>query len=197
MFSEEVLTELLDKRYLIFAPKNPKDLRNQYPELLEYPEFRPEVIKQYDILFVWWFRCAASPYYDMQDSEKLKLCVERSYPTDQQKENKFREFSAGIPDNIKSACKRMESFNLSARVENYLYTKRVRENCKELLAKKVEDMDPDEQESWSKRAAAIWKLFEETTKTLEKGGFGVSEQNDTLVSEVDGSVRAFRQSGGR
>jgi hypothetical protein len=143
---------------------------------------------------VWWFRCSASPYYDMEDAEKLENCVRISYPTEQQRESKLKEFKTGFPDNIKSAFKRMESFNLGARVENYLYTQRVRENCKEMLAVDIATMDLEEQESWSKRAPGIWRLLEETSKTLEKGGFGVVEREQTVVDELDGSVRAFRQS---
>ena len=63
-----------------------------------------------------------------------------------------------------------------------------------MLAVDIATMDLEEQESWSKRAPGIWKLMEETSKTLEKGGFGVVEREQTIVDELDGSVRAFRQS---
>jgi|688.fasta_scaffold913264_2 hypothetical protein len=192
--NEQIIEQMLERRYLIFAPKNAKDLRVQYPELAEYAEFRPEAIKTHDLLFVWWFRCAASPYYDMEDSEKLESCVRLAYPTEQQRESKLKEFKAQFPDNIKSAFKRMESFNLAARVENYLYTQRVRDNCKAMLAVDINTMDIEEQESWSKRAPAIWRLLEETSKALEKGGFGVVESENTTVEELDGSVKSFRQS---
>jgi hypothetical protein len=192
--NEQIIEQMLERRYLIFAPKNGKDLRVQYPELVEYAEFRPEAIKTHDLLFVWWFRCSASPYYDMEDAEKLEPCVRVAYPTEQQRESKFKEFKAQFPDNIKSAFKRMESFNLGARVENYLYTQRVRDNCKAMLAVDINTMDIEEQESWSKRAPAIWRLLEETSKTLEKGGFGVVESDNTIVDELDGSVKSFRQS---
>jgi hypothetical protein len=192
--NEQIIEQMLERRYLIFAPKNAKDLRVQYPELVEYAEFRPEAIKTHDLLFVWWFRCSASPYYDMEDAEKLEHCVRVAYPTEQQRESKLKEFKAQFPDNIKSAFKRMESFNLGARVENYLYTQRVRDNCKAMLAVDINTMDIEEQESWSKRAPAIWRLLEETSKTLEKGGFGVVESDNTIVDELDGSVKSFRQS---
>jgi hypothetical protein len=192
--NEQIIEQMLERRYLIFAPKNGKDLRVQYPELVEYAEFRPEAIKTHDLLFVWWFRCSASPYYDMEDAEKLEPCVRVAYPTEQQRESKLKEFKAQFPDNIKSAFKRMESFNLGARVENYLYTQRVRDNCKAMLAVDINTMDIEEQESWSKRAPAIWRLLEETSKTLEKGGFGVVESDNTIVDELDGSVKSFRQS---
>lgn len=192
--STEVTEQMLQKRYLIFAPKNGKDLRVQYPELSEYPEFKQEQIKSHDLLFVWWFRCSASPYADMDDKDKLEACIKIAYPTEQQRESKLNEFKQQFPDNIKSAFRRMESFNLGARIENYLYTLRVRKNCKTILGMDADMMDAEEQESWSKRAPGIWRLMEETAKALEKGSFGVSEAEDTLVNELDGSVRSFRQS---
>lgn len=191
---DEVIKLLLEKRYLIFAPKNLKDLRIQYPELLDYAEFSTSQIKTHDLLFVWWFKCVSSPYYDVDDAEKLQPCIDIAYPTEQQRLSRAKDFSFGFPDNIKSAFKRMESFNLIARIENYLYTLRVRENCKAMLGNDVSIMDPEEQESWSKRAPGIWKLMEETSKTLERGGFGVAEYDDTSVNEADGAVRNFRQS---
>lgn len=192
--TSDIIEKMLERKYLIFAPKNAKDLRVQYPELLDYPEFKADAIKTHDLLFVWWFRCSASPYNDIEDAEKLEKCVNIAYPTQQQRESKLKEFKVGFPDNVKNAFKRMEAFNLGARVENYLYTLRVRENCKEMLAVDIATMDLEEQESWSKRAPGIWKLMEETSKTLEKGGFGVVEREQTIVDELDGSVRAFRQS---
>ena len=191
---QQIVEQLLEKRYLIFAPKNGKDLRVQYPELSDYPEFKQDQIKSHDLLFVWWFRCSASPFADVEDKDKLESCIKIAYPTEQQREAKIKEFKQQFPDNIKAAFRRMESFNLGARVENYLYTLRVRKNCKTMLEVDANMMDLEEQESWGKRAPGIWRLMEETTKALEKGGFGVSDVDDTLVNELDGSVRSFRQS---
>jgi hypothetical protein len=63
-----------------------------------------------------------------------------------------------------------------------------------MLAVDINTMDIEEQDSWSKRAPGIWRLLEETSKTLEKGGFGVIEHDNTIVDELDGSVKSFRQS---
>lgn len=190
----ELTQELLDKTYLIFAPRNTKDLRIQYKELYDYPEFKPEVIKTHDLLFVWWMRNATSPYYELEDNEKLPLCIRAAYQTEQQREAKTKEFAGGFPESIRRAFKRMESFNLFVRVQNMLTTKMVRENCIKMLKADTDNMDPSEQESYAKRAPGLWKLLQETASSVEVGGFGVVEREDTIVEDIDGTVRAWRQS---
>ena len=187
------MSETVKPEFVIFAPKSVKDLRIQYPELSEYPEFKSSAIKHHDLLFVWWFRCAASPLHDKEDEDKLEECVRRAYPTEQQRHAKLEEFRDRIPDNLKSAFKRMEVFNLEARVENYVYTRMVRDNCKKMLAEDVEGMSPEDKDAWATRAPKLWKLLDETTTTLERGAYGVSAYEDAILDEADGSLRQFRQ----
>ena len=179
--------------YKIFTPKSAKGLLVQYPELAEYPELKPPALKMHDLLFVWWMSCECSPYFDQEDSEKLEACIECAYPTEQQRKNKLAEFRNGFPDNIRTARKRMEAFNKHARVENYLYLQTIRENCKELLKQDPKTMNEDQKDAWAKRAPGLWKLMEETMKTIERGAFGVSEEHSDVL-EDDGVLKDFRQS---
>lgn len=192
MENKKSLEELmLDNRYVIFAPMSERDLRVQWPELSDYEEFR--TLKVHDMLFVWWYRCESSPYSDDEDEEKLEKCIERAYPTEQQRAAKLTEFKERLPDTIKVACKRMESFNRTARVENYIQTKMVRDNCKAMLAADTTTMTTEDKEAWAKRAPGLWRLMDETTKTLERGAYGVAAIQDTRINEQDGTLRAFRQ----
>ncbi len=186
------MSEVAEPKYVIFAPKNVKDLRIQYPELKEYPEFSSSNIKIHDLLFVWWFRCSASPLYDLEDDDKLEYCVNKAYPTEQQRQAKLAAFQEGFPDSMKQAFKRMETFNLEARVENYIYTRTVRDNCKAMLSEDVAGMSPEDKDAWATRAPKLWKLLDETTTTLERGAYGVSTIENTMVDEADGTLRAFR-----
>jgi hypothetical protein len=70
----------------------------------------------------------------------------------------------------------------------------VRENCIKMLTADASNMDPSEQESYAKRAPGLWKLLQETASSVEVGGFGVVEREDTVVSEMDGTVKAWRSS---
>lgn len=191
---KEFEARMEDYRRVIFAPRGIKDLRSYYPELFEYPEFKPQAIKHHDLLFVWWYACACSPLYDRDDKEKLEECIHLAYPNAQQRAAKTAEFTHKIPDNIISAAKRMGTFNTHQRIENYIYTRTVRDNCKAMLGQDVSLMDSDEKDAWATRAPKLWKLLEETTRTIERGAFGVSAYEETNLDEADGTLRAFRQS---
>lgn len=184
-----------DTSYMIYAPKNAKGLLVQYPELGEYKELKPSAIKPHDLLFAWWMRCECSPYFDDEDKDKMQACIEKAYPTEQQRKSKAEEFSKGIPDNIKTAFKRMTLFNATARVEMYLYLKTVRENCKALLAQPMDGASDDTKDAWAKRAPGIWKLMKDTLADIERGAFGVTEESGAdSEDDDDGSLRDFRQS---
>lgn len=186
-----VYEQMLERRYLIFAPKGSKDLRQYYPELLEYDECKPQAIKDGDLLFAWWYACACSPLYDEQDGDKkIEECVTVAYKSPQQRLAKLAEFRNKIPDNVRAAMKRMESFNVSMRVENYLQTMAVRNNCKDFLAEQL--MSSDEKDAWANRAPKLWKLMEDTTRAIERGAFGVTTYEETNLGEADGTLRHFR-----
>jgi len=182
-----------DTSYMIYAPKNAKGLLVQYPELDEYAEFKPSAIKPHDLVFVWWMRNECSPYFNEEDKDKINKCIEKAYPTEQQRKSKTEEFSKGFPDNIKSAFKRMALFNKDARVEMYLYLKTVRENCKALLAQPMDGADDATKDAWAKRAPGLWKLMKDTLVDIERGSMGVTEDTQVDTGEMDGSLKNFRQ----
>jgi hypothetical protein len=193
---DHILDILVNKRFLVGVPKSEKDLRVQYPDMFDYPEFKRDAIRSSDdVLFVWWFRCASSPYYDLPDEKKLEKCIDRAYKSEERRRLKRDEYqNLKFPENMKAAFKRMEAINVAARVENFLYTKQVRDNCKALLGKDVTAMTPDEQDAWAKLAKIVWPMLDETTKVLERGAYGVTEAEDAAIDEDDSALRDFRNS---
>jgi hypothetical protein len=198
----ETLKALVAKRYKLFMPLNAKDLRIQYPEFKEYPEFASSKIKTHDLLFVWWFSCVTSPYYDEPDEKKVDKCIDLAYATDRQKEAKREEFLSApgaaprFPDSIKQAIRRMESFNLSARAQTMEAIQNTMENCKKVLNVDVDGLDPERRKEWFDSAPKMWKLMEEAIKAAEKGSYGVTEEyyaQDETVSD-DGAIRDYRNS---
>lgn len=180
----------------MFAPKagSKKDLKAQYPELLEYPEFKSDRLRSGDALFVWFMRCRMSPYYDMADEKKLEYCIRLSYETTSQQDTKLTEFAnLKFPDSIKAAMGRMEKFNTSARVENYVYTRTIRDACKTILAKDVKSMKPAEVDIWLSQVKSAWKLLQETATAIEGHIGGTVEEEDAGISNTEGGVRHFRQ----
>ncbi len=194
--NDELMEMALNKRFVVGAPKNEKDLRVQYPEYADIPEFsRSRLRSADDLLFVWWYRASTSPYYDMPDEKKLAKCVERAYRSESRRAAKLDEFSGGrFPEDIKAAMKRMESMNSQARIENYARLLMVRSNCHKMLNVDVSKMTEEEKDAWTKRAPALWKMLQDTLRDLERGAYGVSDIEDTVIDDDDGSVRDFRNS---
>ena len=194
MMEDHILEILVSKRFVVGYPKSEKDLRVQYPDMFDYPEFKRDALRSADdVLFVWWMRCACSPYYDEPDEKKLEKCIRLSYKSEERRKLKADEYaSLRFPDNVKAAMRRMEAINVAARIENFLYTKQVRDNCKALLGKDVTKMTHDEQEAWAKLAKIVWPMLDETTKVLERGAYGVTETEDSAINEDDFALRDFR-----
>lgn len=182
---------LVEKRLMLFAPKTTRDLRAQYPKLGEYSQFRSSKLGTGDMLFVWWMRCASSPYYDEPDEAKLDACIDMAYPTPQQRESKRKEFEhMRFPDEIKAAMQKMSEFNLSVEVRRYINARTTIRNCESILAVDVTKMDPEEQGEWAKRAKDAWNLLDLTTKSLESSG--VAEEEETII-DTQGAVKHFRE----
>lgn len=192
--NESVIEQLLSRRMIVGAPKSEKDLRVQYPEMYDFPEFSRTKLKHADdVLFVWWFRASTSPYYDLPDEKKLELCINRAYKSDARRAAKLEDFgNLKFPDEMKAAFKRMESINAAARMENYMMLINIRASCHKMLNVDVSQLSPEDQDAWTKRAPSLWKMLQDTQRDLERGAFGVSDVTDTQVDEDDGAIRDFR-----
>lgn len=194
---DEIMDLLISRRLVAGAPKTEKDLRIQYHEMFDHPEFSRSRLKNSDdVLFVWWYACACSPYFDYPDEKRLERCIARAYKSEGRREQKATEFANGrFPDEIKAAIRRMHSLNTAARIENYARLLRIRKNCHALLDEDVATMNDEQKDAWTKRAKGLWNLLEETQKAIERGAFGVSDAEDTLLDdEADdgGALRDFR-----
>ncbi len=164
-----------------------------YPELAEYSEFKRSSINANDLMFVWFFRCSASPYYEVPDEKKLDDCIAASYSSEGQRSEKMELFkNLRFPDNIKAAMRRMERFNTTARVEDYLYVRQVRANCKEILGQDVSRMNADEKEKYTRTLPAAMKAMLETTRFIEAGGEGVTEQETDPYDDTIGWLTSLR-----
>ena len=144
-----------------------------------------------------------SPFYDEADEKKVDKCIDLAYATDRQKEAKREEFLSApgaaprFPDNIKHAIRRMESFNLIARAETMEAMRNIMNNCKQMLNVDVKLLSPDDRAEWTANAPKWWKLMEDTTKAIEKGSYGVTEENHYQEEDTaadDGAIRDYRNS---
>lgn len=188
---DDMLEDQIAKGYLIFVPRNGREMTRDYPELKGIPEFKK--ITSTELVFVWFFRCTMSPYYDIPDEKKVEKCIEHAFPTKQQRDAKREEYtSLRFSDGMKAAFKRMEAFNGAARIEDYLYIRQVRQNCKAIMGKDVTRMSQEEEFNYTKSLPSAMKAMLETTKILEGGGFGVVEIEEG-INETEGWLTQLRR----
>jgi len=102
------------ERLEFFPPvKGQQDLRKVYPELENHIEFRDLHFR--DLLFVWRYVISYSSTTD--DNERAEKAVASSYLNDGVKDNlKKRLLKLDFPVEIERAIKKMETFDLPARL---------------------------------------------------------------------------------
>lgn len=183
----DMLLDLVQKDYVLFAPKSTRGLKLDYPELDDkerYPEFAS--LRQYDMLFVWAWACASSPFVNIAPhEEKLRLCCKYAYPVDRW-EAKAREYALRFPEEngMVRAMQRMEHFSLGARVEEYVALRIARENYKMILAKDISLAPMYQQKEWADLSIIATKGLAQQRERAEGFGLGIEEAQNTLIQQA-------------
>jgi len=182
---QDMLMDLVQKDYVLFAPKSSRGLKFDYPELADKdksPEFVG--VRDTDMLFVWAWACASSPFVAIEPrAKKMELCCRYAYPVDQW-ERKTRDFDLHFPDDISRAIERMGKYNFAARVEEYVAIRIARENYKHILAQDVSKAAGWQQKEWAELSIIAEKGMREQRNRIEGIGLGVEESANTLVQQA-------------
>lgn len=190
----ELLTELVQKDYVLYAPKSKRGLKMEYPDLNDYEEFSE--LNEPEMLFVWAWACASSPFLSVPEAKnaRLKAALDYAYPEELQRKTKFADFSGrGFPDHIKRAITRMESFSLAARVEEMTYLLKLRDNCKFEIGQDIRVMNDEQKDQYWINAAKARKELVETRHVVERGSLGLSEEKDTQVHIIKNLIGLYHK----
>lgn len=179
----EVILALVQKDYVLFAPKSSRGLKTDYPELDKTDEFRG--IGKNDMLFIWSWSCVSSPFFAIESRDtKLNLCIQYAYPPEQH-ERKFKEYELRFSDsNMARAMEKMSRYNLAARVGEYMALKIARDNYTAILSQDVRTASPDEKEAWLKQSIIAQKGLAEQRGRLEGADLGIAEADETRIAEA-------------
>lgn len=94
----------------MFEPKG-VDLRIDYPELMDIPEFM-DLDSPSDLIFVWWYANRTSPIIKMERSQRWLEAAKKAYGARGVERGDVKAMMAGkIPDKIKAAIEIMAKFN--------------------------------------------------------------------------------------
>jgi len=179
---------------LLFAPKSPRALKFDYPELADYPEFN---INKTDLLFVWYYACKSSPFFNdnMRERVVIEKCARTAGMLLKEEDKKEKFLSGNFTDKIQSAIETMLKFEPSARI---IARERAMKNYGDIV--KMTSLKLDENgnhESFIGKDGGINlgdkkkymdMVFDANQKTGEmlakvEQGFGIVEKSKTLLDK--------------
>ncbi|TXH54133.1 MAG: hypothetical protein E6Q97_11590 [Desulfurellales bacterium] len=196
--SEEIIIEMASKRMTIFAPRSGKDLKREYPELDDYPEFRG--LSGEELLFVWAWACPTSPFIDIVEEKRCTPCIDFAFKRPHQNEARKQAYGAStgaapsFPDEIKNAIKRMERFNPGLRIQMAVDNMHLLSQCQRAIRRDISGASPEEMEEYMKTAKIARQLMSDIHKDIERGNMGADELENTMTKNLEGASAAFHKS---
>jgi hypothetical protein len=167
----------------LFVPKNDKDLRRQYPELSEVPEFK--ALSSSEMMFVWWYANITSPLNatEIDDKEKAIQAYEKSF---KKTTDKVAYENLNFPERVRVAIERMIRFSPGARTRAKSIVEEMMKNFEDMVKVdmnefKVADKEGNISIDWTGRnsyvnsCAKISDTLPRLISQMEEG-FGVVNQ---------------------
>jgi hypothetical protein len=190
-----------DKKFLLFGPKNEKDLKRQYPELGNVAEFQKLTIGE--LLFVWWYSNPTSPLVtDNNVSDKIRVgyAYEEAFKSHPDEDRKKNYFSLNFPDRIRLAIDKMKSFNPSARIRSRMIVEKILENFELMVNVDIDDFVTIDEKTNAREinftarnnyVNSCSKISETLPQLIEQveQGFGVTESK----SGEEGTTKAIHR----
>lgn len=190
-----LIEECVRKGYVVFAPRNELDLRKQYPELSGFPELSHAKITSGDMLFLWYFRCACSPFFSMADRDKLDICIVLAYKGEAIREKRRLEWKdLKFDAAMKSAMERMASINTSVRIKRFQASKILIDNAMVTIAEPL-PKNPDERAAYWANATKAQTALANVSAELEAGSYGVEEVENTVLVSIKNVLKEHRVNG--
>ena len=181
----DMMLELVQKDYVLFAPKSRRGLKYDYPELADKDK-TPELVgvRDPDVLFSWAWACSSSPFIDIKPKEeKLRICCLYAY-SDESAARKAKEYALTFPPEVERAIGKMASYSKEARVEEYVAIRIARENYKHMLAQDISMASVKEQREWAENSLIAQKGLAQQRDRVEGFSLGIEESHNTLIQQA-------------
>lgn len=153
-----------------------KFLKQQYPELNEFEEFR--VLRDYELKFVWYFANPTSPVSGTSDKiERAMYSVEYAFGEGISESERRKYLSCKFNDKLKGAIKVMSGFIPDYRLRAKISVEHVFKNIEAILhldEDKRMMMDVGKMKQYSEMAMKIVSELPGMISIMERG-FGIVE----------------------
>lgn len=161
----------------LFIPTDGKDMKSEYPELGQVPEF--SMLSNAELVFVWCMGNRTSPLMSVADRPKAwSLALEWSGLIPRLSANEIENFKKGIfPSKISTAINRMGFFIPSIRMRAKLMSEKMMSNLETLVDLSEEEkarMTLSEKTSYAGLVKTITNEMDDLIVSLENS-YGVKE----------------------
>lgn len=166
--------EKIEVDVILFGLDSGSDLRMEYPELAEIPEFQK--LKSKEVRLCWLLGNRTSPIYKLEKRQRLNKALEIIYgPKYKENEDLDLILKGQMPEELREGVKRMEMFNPEYRLRAKLLSQYMFETLNDMIlldAQTLATMDIDEKKKYTDLLVKIHSELPEMVKRLEES-YGV------------------------
>ena len=162
--------ERLEVDVVLFGLESSSDLRNEYPELAEVPEFQKLSSKH--LRLCWLLGNRTSPIYKMEKKQRLHKGLEIIYGARYRENEDLALILKGeLPDELVEGIRRMELFNPDYRLRAKLLSQYMFETLNDMIVLDEQTkltMDVDEKKKYTDLVVKIHSELPDMVKRLEE-----------------------------
>jgi hypothetical protein len=170
---------------VLFGLESDKDLRIEYPELANEEVFKDLKVKE--VRLCWLLGNRTSPIYKLSKKDRLIKAVELVYGKNHDKIPDAREILSGnVPDRIRDAVNRMETYNPEYRLRAKLLSQYMFDTLNEMIvldSVTIAGMDIDEKKKYTDLMVKVHEQLPEMVKRLETS-YGVRSVDKRTKRQV-------------
>lgn len=182
--------EYTDKN--LFAPTSNRDLRKQYPELKDVPEFTNLTPKE--MRFVYYY-CAYYKDGVKNNRERIVKAVKKSLAEVLSEKEKVEYHNGNFPNNVRLAIARWDKFDLSVRLKAKVTVDKIFDNIQNMIDVDMDKdfLDKDGKTDFNKKkqyvdtSITIAESFPKLIKMQEEG-FGITDTAQDAENKKSGDT---------
>jgi hypothetical protein len=180
----------------LFEPNGKSDMRLDYPELAEVPEF--EELSSTEVRLCWYIGNRTSPLVkNIRDKGKrVKSALEKCYTGASRERQDYKDMLEGnFPHKILVGIEKMASYNPSFRLKAKLLDEWMFDKIQSLVMKdevKINMMDIDDEKKYTSMMLEVSKSMPDMIGRMEQG-YGVKKKKIEKEVQVMSSVGNIRE----
>lgn len=191
---EDVIRQMLEKDYVIFAPKSERDLRRDYPELWDYPEIK-KLSRSEEVLFCWYYAIRCSPLIELPDEKRFPAAVDCAFRSPARAEEVKKMYAPtgqapSLPEEWKAACRVFQRFNPGMRIQMAVDNLFALRECQKHIRQENRGDQTDRQE-YLKTLKTAREIMKDILQDMERGNYGVEERKNTTADNLKGIAAQF------